>query len=643
MLKKLGFVFMCLMLLLSAAVPVGLAEGETDVTLYVRGNKIVDGQGNIVRLYGVNCPSLEWTPRGDQMPEAVIEAFDNWDCNLVRLPMSQDFWFGHHSSQNDGGAEYRRLIDEIVNIARERNKYIWLDLHWSNAGTEWGKYTGQHKMPDENSLTFWLSVAEAYKNHPNVLFGLYNEPHSVSWAVWRNGGKVQETVTADGGLKRMSISYNAVGMQTLIDAIRGIGANNIVIVGGLDWGFDLSRVTDPDYELVDTAEGNGIVYDTHPYPWKNKNWSNIIDKTGAKHPVIVGEFGIEADASDPTKPDDSQFKNYYETLINWLEEHQYSFTAWSFHPSAGPSIIKNWQYEPTPYHGAFVKDLLVRVSAKGVSLFDGKAYTGNMINVNPGEYSEADLKQAGMEPSAIRSVKLSNDPNLPYRITFYAEDNLAGKSYSFISDLDDLGKTLGGFTVKSLKIENITLENIGKGARVECSHSAKEGGAVTDGDEETKWIIDEEGEKWVKADLGSVFTISRIIIKHAADSGFSANHNNQDFKVSVSADGEAWTEVYSVTGNTGYKTVINFEPALARYIRVDVTKGSRKIPGTRVTLSELEVYGMKDKRAEDFMKGSGQGILNSYLGWIIAAAALLALIGAGLVLAVKGKSIKAKN
>lgn len=638
MLKKLSCTLLCLMLLLSAAMPTSLAEdAETDITLYVRGNKIVDGQGNIVRLYGVNCPSLEWTPGGDNMPEAVIEAFDNWDCNLVRLPMNQDFWFGYGANQSDEGKAYRELIDTIVNIAAERNKYIWLDLHWSNAGTEWGKYTGQHKMPDENSLTFWLSVAEAYKNHPNVLFGLYNEPYDVSWSVWKNGGEVSETLPVSGGIKRETIKYKAVGMQTLIDAIRGIGANNIVIVGGLDWGFDLSRVTDPDYELVDTEEGNGIVYDTHPYPWKNKNWSHIIDKTGAKHPVIVGEFGIEADAKDPTKPDNSQFKNYYETLINWIEEHQYSFAAWSFHPSAGPSIIENWQYDPTPYHGAYVKDFLTRVSAKGVSLFDGKTYTGNMVNIHPGEYAEADLKQAGMEPLAIKSVKLSNDPNLSYRITLYAEDNLAGKSYSFISNVDDLAKVLGNFKIKSLKVESITLENIGKGAKVECSFGNEESGAITDGDEETRWIIDEEGEKWARVDLGSVYTINRIIIKHAAKSGFSANHNNRDFKVSVSADGEAWTEVYSVTGNTNYKTVINFEPALARYVKVDVSKGSRKIPGTRVTLSEIEVYGMKDKRAEDFEKATGLGVLNNYLGLIIAAAALTALIVVGLIPTAKKK------
>lgn len=605
MLKKLGFVFMCLMLLLSAAVPVGLAEGETDVTLYVRGNKIVDGQGNIVRLYGVNCPSLEWTPRGDQMPEAVIEAFDNWDCNLVRLPMSQDFWFGHHSSQNDGGAEYRRLIDEIVNIARERNKYIWLDLHWSNGGTEWGANTGQHKMPDKNSLVFWESVAQEYRNHPYVLFGLYNEPYGVSWDVWKNGGMVSESseVTENGKKSVKTLKYEAVGMQTLIDAIRAQGANNIIIVGGLDWGFDLSRAADEKYRLVDTPEGNGIVLDTHPYPWKNKNWSQLIDKAGEHYPVIVGEFGTGPAKNDPDKPDEYYFKNYHETLFDWIEKNNYSFAAWSFHPSAGPCLIKGWNYEPTPYHGVYVRDFLIRVSSRGVSLFDGKSYTGKSIDIKPGEYTKADLAAAGMDPASINSAKLDNDRNLAYKLTLYSEDNFTGSSRSFIQNIPDLQASLGEMAVKSLKLETVIPENINKDCSAECSSDNEKSGAVTDGDEATRWLVDEEGPKWVKTDLGSVCTIHRIIVKHASDRDLEQYNNNQDFSVSISTDGTDWTEVFSVTGNTSYKTVIDLEPAAARYVKVDITKGSRIPPHTRATISEIEVYGIKETYT-----GTGAGV-----------------------------------
>ena len=41
-------------------------------------------------------------------------------------------------------------------------------------------------------MIFWHDLATRYKNHPNVIFGLYNEPHDVPWEVWRNGGMVTD-------------------------------------------------------------------------------------------------------------------------------------------------------------------------------------------------------------------------------------------------------------------------------------------------------------------------------------------------------------------------------------------------------------------------------------------------------------------
>jgi len=578
---------------------------ETDGTLRVKGNKIVDSGGHEVRLYGLNCPSLEWTPVGDNMPMAVVTAFDEWGANLVRLPMNQDYWFGHDPSQADGGEAYRKLIAEIVKIAQERKKYIWLDLHWSNGGTEWGKNAGQHKMPDKNSLIFWESVAKEYRNHPYVLFGLYNEPYGVSWDVWRNGGIVSESseVTENGKKSVKSIKYEAVGMQTLIDAIRAQGANNIIIVGGLDWGFDLSKAADEKYRLVDTPEGNGIVLDTHPYPWKNKEWTLLIDKAGEHYPIIVGEFGTDPDKKDPDKPDEYYFKNYHETLFNWIEKNNYSFAAWSFHPGAGPCLIKGWNYEPTPYHGVYVRDFLIRVSSRGVSLFDGKSYTGKSIDIKPGEYTKADLAAAGMDPASINSAKLDNDRNLAYKLTLYSEDNFTGSSRSFIQNIPDLQASLGEMAVKSLKLETVIPENINKDCSAECSSDNEKSGAVTDGDEATRWLVDEEGPKWVKTDLGSVCTIHRIIVKHASDRDLEQYNNNQDFSVSISTDGTDWTEVFSVTGNTSYKTVIDLEPAAARYVKVDITKGSRIPPHTRATISEIEVYGIKETYT-----GTGAGV-----------------------------------
>jgi hypothetical protein len=101
-------------------------------------------------------------------------------------------------------------------------------------------------MPDANSVTFWSEVAARYRDDGRVMFELYNEPHDVSWSVWKSGG-----AASDG--------FQAVGMQQLHDTVRATGAQNLVIIGGLDWAYDLSGVP------ANRIDGYNIAYATHPY------------------------------------------------------------------------------------------------------------------------------------------------------------------------------------------------------------------------------------------------------------------------------------------------------------------------------------------------------------------------------------------
>jgi aryl-phospho-beta-D-glucosidase BglC (GH1 family) len=106
-------------------------------------------------------------------------AIDDWGCNLIRLPMSQDRWFGLDPTQRDGGETYRAIIDGLVTAAARRGVYLILDLHWSNAGA-CGQFIGQHRMPGSGTLLFWQDVARAMTTILRA-DGLYNEPHDIDW------------------------------------------------------------------------------------------------------------------------------------------------------------------------------------------------------------------------------------------------------------------------------------------------------------------------------------------------------------------------------------------------------------------------------------------------------------------------------
>jgi endoglucanase len=317
--------------------------------LRVVGKQVVDARNQRVRLRGVNAASMEWNSEGEgHILETVKTAIKDWHCDIIRLPLTQDRWCGKAPEQKDDGTAYRALVKQVVDTCASQNCYILLDLHWSDAA-EWGKHIGQHKMPDANSVIFWKSCAEAYKNQPAVLFDLYNEPHDVTWELWRSGGMVTEKDRSG-----TDTTFQAVGMQALLDAVRGTGALNVVVAGGLDWSYDLSGVL-TDGPLKD-PDGHGVIYANHAYPFKGETvekWIARMEKATQQLPVIVSEFG-----SDPKGGAGLTGEQWVKDVLKAMHDHDWDFTAWDLHPSAGPKLISDWNYTPTSHFGVWVKQEL---------------------------------------------------------------------------------------------------------------------------------------------------------------------------------------------------------------------------------------------------------------------------------------------
>jgi hypothetical protein len=316
------------------------------LALHVSGNKLLTAAGRTIVLQGVNIPSLEWSTSGENVLRSIRVAMDEWHANIIRIPLNQDRWFGFAPEQKDGGRAYRKLVAAAVDQISKRGGYALLDLHWSDTG-EWGRHIGQHKMPDVHSNEFWADAARQFADNPAVMFDLYNEPHDVSWDVWRNGGEVHESPTK--GQRDPEITYQSPGMQGLLDVVRKTGAKNVAVAGGLDWAYDLRGIVDGT--ALDDRGGNGVVYATHIYPWK-KDWDKHVTPAIDKVPVFVGEVGWESkkadEASDIWAP----------KVLAYIKAHDLSWTAWCFHPRASPKMLEDWSYTPTTYWGEYVKKAL---------------------------------------------------------------------------------------------------------------------------------------------------------------------------------------------------------------------------------------------------------------------------------------------
>jgi len=344
----------------AACLLLAAALSAAPLPLHVTGNQLLDSKGQVVRLRGVNCAGLEWSSDGDGHTLKTIEvAVGEWRANLIRLPLSQDRWFGKAPEQTDAGAGYRSLIRKVVGYCAAHGAYVILDLHWSDAG-EWGRNIGQHNAPDRNSAAFWKNFAEVYGNNPAVLFDLYNEPSNITWDQWYKGGPITET----DDKTQLPLTYKSVGMPALVAAIRSTGANNVIVAGGINWAYEVGGIAD-GRALADPT-GSGVVYAVHPYPHEYAGigretiaqWTARMEAFAQKHPIIVTEFGsLEADWPFP-KDWNYTDEKWNREMLRVLEEHRWNWTAWDFHPTARPCLIADWTYAPTPEFGAWVKQAL---------------------------------------------------------------------------------------------------------------------------------------------------------------------------------------------------------------------------------------------------------------------------------------------
>ena len=368
-----------LALALLAAMGGGAARAAELAQLKVSGTQVVNDKGERVRLRGVNAACLEWTSDGEgHILDTIRAAVKDWHSTVVRLPLSQDRWFGKAPEQKDDGTAYRALVKRTVDECVGLGAYAMLDLHWNDAG-EWGKAIGQHVMPDRNSATFWKDCATAYANQPGVIFDLYNEPHDVSWDKWLTGGEVTET---DGKTKKKT-TFEAVGMQDLLDVVRATGANNLIVVGGLDWSYDLSGILQ-GRQLKDPT-GRGVIYANHAYPFKGdtvEKWIGKMETASKALPIIVSEFGSELPGGAGLTGE-----QWVRRVVAEIKSHDWDFTAWDMHPAAAPCLIKGWDYTPTEHFGIPVKQLLAGETppppppapqAAAVGMFEGHGDIGTV-------------------------------------------------------------------------------------------------------------------------------------------------------------------------------------------------------------------------------------------------------------------------
>jgi hypothetical protein len=129
-------------------------------------------------------------------------------------------------------------------------------------------------------------------------------------------------------------------MERTTDVIREADALTPVMVGGLQFAYDLAFVTERP------VRRDNVVYVTHPYPNANWriDWDEAFGDIAARYPVFATELGYD---DDGYRIDEFQGAGAYpETLMAYLDERGIGWTAWSF-SGFPPALLADDDYTPT--------------------------------------------------------------------------------------------------------------------------------------------------------------------------------------------------------------------------------------------------------------------------------------------------------
>lgn len=306
----------------------------------VQGNQLVDRAGNPVRLLGVNKSGTEYQCTRDSgffegpYDRASIEAMQRWRINVVRVPLNETCWLGiNWTPEALGGQNYRDAIRAYVQRLENAGLYVILDLHWAAPRTY--PAAGIIPMPDaEHAPDFWRSVATEYRDDRSVIFDLYNEPRpGVPWPCWESGCEIEDAWV---GL------YPATGMTQLVEVVRSTGAQQPLMLGGIDWSRNLSGWL---AHLPDDP-ANALVASNHTYDFSicKKGCRATLEHIAQTHPVVTGELG-EGDCRH----------RYIDGYMPWADRHGISYLGWAWNIGngwtckGGPSLIRNYAGQPSAF------------------------------------------------------------------------------------------------------------------------------------------------------------------------------------------------------------------------------------------------------------------------------------------------------
>lgn len=254
---------------------------------------VTSGAASATKLgSGVNLSGLEW---GSALPgtlgtdyfsptQAEIDYYMNRGLNIFRLPFKWERLQPTLSGALD--STYWGYITQLTDYAISRNAFVILDVH------NYARYQGQIIGASGSNVTandladLWIRIGAKYGSNSQVIFGLMNEPNTMSTLLW---WQVAQNVT---------------------NAIRSANINNLLLVPGNGWtgmaswtqnwysNQDANPQPNSYYATNFVDPANNFLFDLHQYFDSNYSGTNYL--CTATMSVVTG-YESWANQSQPTR------------------------------------------------------------------------------------------------------------------------------------------------------------------------------------------------------------------------------------------------------------------------------------------------------------------------------------------------------